>query len=89
MRTTPTIATVAIVALVWAVVVKIMHQHRSDRVQKVGVTCALVGVTLFAVWLMTDTGGPNWLHVVSAPAALLFIAAGAVVAGYAGWFKGP
>jgi len=88
MRTTPTIATVAIVVLVWVVVLKVMSLRRSNRVQKIGAICALVGVTLFAVWLVTDTTGPPWLHVVSAPAALMFIAAGAVLAGYAGWFKG-
>jgi hypothetical protein len=33
--------------------------------------------------------GPQWLHALSAPAALIFIAVGAALAGYASWLGGP
>jgi hypothetical protein len=49
----------------------------------------MVGVTWFSAWLMTDAGGPYWLHAFSAPTALVFIAVGAAIAGYAGWLGGP
>jgi len=49
----------------------------------------MVGVTWFSVWLITDPTGPDWLHSLALPAAVLFIAVGAIVAGYAGWVGGP
>src|SRR5216683_8332799 len=61
---------------------------RSYRLHVAAMISASVGVTWFSAWLMTD-GGPYWLHTLSAPAALIFIAAGAAVAGYASWRWGP
>ena len=47
-----------------------------------------VGVTCFVTWLVSDAIGPQWLHSLSLPAALLFIALGAALSGYAGWVGG-
>ena len=42
----------------------------------------------FVAWFISDARGPRWLHTLSLPAAPLFIAAGAVLSGYAGWVSG-
>jgi hypothetical protein len=102
MRPTPTIASVVLTAIVWVAVLRMLRRRRarpgadvsartlrSDRLHNAGVICAAVGFTWFSVWLITDSGAANWLHAVSAPAALVFIALGGVVAGYAGWLGGP
>jgi len=39
----------------------------------------------FMAWFVSDAIGPQWLHSLSLPAALLFIAIGAGLSGYAGW----
>jgi len=56
-------------------------------------TAALIsvaaGFTWFIAWFVSDTLGPQWLHSLSLPTALVLIAAGAVLAGYAGWVGGP
>ena len=62
---------------------------RSHRLHTVAVLSVTVGVTWFIAWLMSDTIGSHWLHTLSLPAALIFIAVGAGVAGYAGWVGGP
>ena len=102
MRPTPTVVTVIITAVVWVIVLRMLRRRRarpgadisartlrSDRLHNAGLICATVGLTWFSVWLITDSGAAGWLHVVSAPAALIFIALGGVVAGYAGWLGGP
>ena len=38
---------------------------------------------------ISDTIGPHWLHTLSLPAAVIFIAVASLVAGYAGWVGGP
>ena len=48
----------------------------------------MTGVTWFVAWLVSDVVAPHWLHTLSLPAALIFIAVGAVLAGYAGWVGG-
>ncbi len=62
---------------------------RSYRLHTVAVLCVAVGVTWFFAWLISDTIGPHWLHTLSLPAALIFIAVGSVLSGYAGWVGGP
>jgi len=102
MRATPTAATVVVTAAVWVIVLRMLRRRRfrsgadvsarmlrSDRLHNAGVICAAVGFTWFSVWLITDSGSATWLHAVSAPAALIFIALGGVAAGYAGWLGGP
>ena len=102
MRSTPLILSFALMVVVWTTVLWVMRQRRkrmaadpSSRavrsywLHNVGVISATVGVTWFSVWLITDTGGPEWLHALSAPASLIFIAVGAGIAGYAAWLGGP
>ena len=102
MRLTPAILIFALMAVMWATILWGVRQHRtrmaadpSSREMRsywllsVGVISATVGVTWFCVWLITDAGGPGWLHALSAPAALVFIAIGAAIAGYAAWLGGP
>ena len=62
---------------------------RSRRLHEAAAIAATIGVTCFFAWFITGATGPRWLHTLSVPAALAFIAAGAVVAGYAGWIGGP
>ena len=102
MRTTPIILTLIIMAAMWTSVVWVIRQRRarmgatasSREVRSCwlhnlsGISAAL-GATCFFVWVMTDAGGPNWLHASAAPAALIFIAVGAALAGYASWLAGP
>lgn len=100
MRWTPIVLDVAIMIVMWAAVLRLTarrraqmlpnslpHKVRGYRYQSAAMISAAIGVTSFVSWLVTDTVGPDWLHAVSAPAALLFIAAAAVSAGYAGWLK--
>ena len=61
---------------------------RSYRVHTVAVLCVTAGITWFTAWLISDTIGPHWLHTLSLPAALIFIAVGSVLSGYAGWVSG-
>src|SRR5258708_282566 len=97
-----TILTFVLTAAMWMVVPWAMHQRRarmaaapsprevrSYHLHNIAVTSVAVGVTWFSAWLMTDGAGPQWLHALSAPAALIFIAVGAVLAGYASWLGGP
>ena len=102
MRTTPTILTSAVMAVVWAGVLWAMRRRRARMtaapsprevrsywLHNAGAISATVGVTCFSVWLMTDAGGLDWLHALSAPAALFFIAVGAALVAYASWLGGP
>jgi hypothetical protein len=94
MKPTPTVVTVFLTAVVWVAVLRMLRRRRarpdadvaartlrSDRLHNAGVICAAVGFTWFSVWLITDSEAANWLHAVSAPAALVFIALGGVVGG--------
>ena len=65
-----------------------LREVRGYHLHNIAVTSVVVGVTWFSAWLMTDAG-PQWLHALAAPAALIFIAVGALLAGYAGWLGGP
>ena len=102
MRWSPIIFDVALTILVWAAVLMALRQHRarvaalsspdavrSRRLHEAAAVTATIGVTCFVAWFITGTTGPRWLHALSVPVALAFIAAGAVVAGYAGWTGGP
>src|SRR5215467_13700237 len=102
MRWSPIIFDLALVAVLWAAVLWLIRQRgvrvaanpspqatRGQRLHTEAVLCVMVGVTLFVAWLITDTLGPHWLHALSLPAALVFIAVGSLVAGYAGWVGGP
>jgi hypothetical protein len=102
MRWTPPMPIVVLMIVVWTAVLWAMRQRRkrmaaapspremrSYWLHNVGVISATVGVTSFSVWLMAEAGGPEWLHAFSAPAALICIAVGAVIAGYAAWLGGP
>jgi len=102
MRWSPIIFELVLVVALWAAVLWLMRQRgvrvaanaspqatRGHRLYTEAVLCVTVGLTLFVAWLITDSLGPHWLHVLSLPAALVSIAAGALVAGYAGWVAGP
>jgi len=65
------------------------EEVRSRRLHEAAALAAMIGVTCFIAWFITDDTGPYWLHTLSVPAALAFIAVGAVVAGYAAWIGGP
>jgi hypothetical protein len=96
------VLTVGLVIVVWTAVLRLARVRRvrmaaapsprairDYRVQTMAASVAAVGVTWFAVWLVTDAAGLHWLHILSLPAAVLFIAVGAVLAGYAAWFGRP
>jgi len=100
-RILPILLDLALVIVVWTTVLTTLRQQRaraiaprsrravrSARAQTVAAISATVGVTWFVAWLISDALGPHWLHTLSLPAALLFIAAGAVLSGYAGWASG-
>lgn len=100
MRLAPIAVDVAIMTVMWSGILLFIRRRRAQmpndpsprevrgyRLHNTGVIFAAVGVTFFVAWLITDAAGPGWLHVVSAPAALLFIAVGAALAGYAGWLR--
>jgi hypothetical protein len=65
------------------------REMRSYRLGAGAAICAMAGVTWFVAWLVSDALGPHWLHTLSLPPALILIAVGAVLAGYAGWIGGP
>ena len=101
MRSTP-IFTIGLTAAMWLVVPWAIRQRRarmattpsprevrSYHLHNIAVISATVGLTCFSAWLMTDGGGPQWLHALLAPAALTFIAVSAALAAYAGWLGGP
>jgi hypothetical protein len=102
MRWRSIILDLALMVAVWTVVLRLVHRRRARmsadasprallgyRVHAAAAISAMVGVTGFSAWLITDTIGPHWLHSLSLLAALLFIAIGGVLAGYAGWLGGP
>jgi hypothetical protein len=102
MRWSATILDIGSAVVLWAAVLTTIRQRRarmtanpsleevqSRRLHEVAAMAAMIGVTWFIAWFITDATGPSWLHALSVPAALAFIAVGAVVAGYAAWIGGP
>lgn len=100
MRWTPIILDFAIAIAVWTLVLRIERQWRarvaadasprevrSYELQRAGVICATAGFTFFLAWLISDSVGPHWLHTLSRPAALILIAVGAALSGYAAWVR--
>jgi hypothetical protein len=98
MRWRPIVVDVLLMVVIWTVVLGMLRQwrlrvaaaasgsgRRSYRLQIVASLTATAGITWLLVWFITDTLGPQWLHTLSAEAALTFVAVGAVVFGYAGW----
>src|SRR5215467_12604932 len=92
----------AVVIVMWTLVLMLMRQRRRRvaadpspsrirgyRLHTAASISVAVGVTWFIAWFVSDTIGPQWLHTLSLPAALLFIAVGAALSGYAGWVGGP
>ena len=93
---------IALTVLMWVAVLTVLRRRRARmaadpspaqarglRLHEVAALSATIGVTWFFGWLVTDTTGPPWLHVMAVRAALAFIAVGAGVAAYAGWVGGP
>jgi hypothetical protein len=101
MRWSLIIRDVALVIAVWVAVLWTLRRRRtrlvspgpreirSYRLQAGAAITVTTGVTWFVAWLASDVIGPHWLHTLSLPATLIFIAVGAVLAGYAGWIGGP
>lgn len=101
MRPSPIILTIVLTAAMWMIVPWAIRQRRarmganpslrqirSYHLHNISVVSAVFGLTWFSAWVLTD-GGPFWLHALAAPAALVFIAVSAALAGYAGWLGGP
>jgi hypothetical protein len=102
MRWRPILFELAVVIIMWMVVLVFTRQRRQRfmadpsprqmrgyRLHTAALISVAVGFTWFIAWFVSDTTGPQWLHSLSLPAALVFIAASAVLAGYAGWIGGP
>ena len=102
MRWPPVLLDLAVVITMWTVVLVLIRQRRKRiaadpssrrmrgyRLHAAASISVAVGVTWFIAWFVSDAIGPQWLHSLSPPAALVFIAAGAVLAGCAGWIEGP
>jgi hypothetical protein len=102
MRWRSIILDLALMVVVWTVVLRLVHRRRPRmaadaspravlgyRVHTAAAISAMVGVTWFSAWLISDATGPHWLHSLSLPATVVFLAAGAILAGYAGWTGGP
>jgi hypothetical protein len=96
------VLTVGLVIVVWTAILRLARVRRvrmaaspsprairDYRVRTMAAIATAVGVTWFAVWLITDAAGLHWLHSLSLPAAVLFIAVGAVLGGYAAWIGRP
>ena len=92
----------AAVIAIWTVVLVFTRQRRlrvaadpsarrmrGYRLHTAALISVAKGFTWFVAWFVSDAIGPQWLHRLSLPTALVFIAAGAVLAGYAGWVGGP
>ena len=96
------LAELAVVIVMWTVVLWLIRQRRlrvavdpsprrirGYRLHTAASISVAAGVTWFIAWFVSDANGPQWLHSLSLPAALVFIAGGAILAGYAGWVGGP
>jgi len=90
------LAELAVVIVMWTVVLWLVRQRRlrvavdpsprrirGYRLHTAASISVAVGVTWFIAWFVSDANGPQWLHSLSLPAALVFIAGGAILAGYA------
>jgi len=102
MRWRPIIPDVALTIVVWTLLLWLLRTQRARmgdapspramrgyRVRTAATIAAAVGFTWFAAWLITDATGPHWLHSLSLLATAVFLATGAILAGYAGWIGGP
>jgi hypothetical protein len=102
MRWPPVLFDLAVAIVMWTVVLRSIRQRRlrvaadpsprrvrGYRLHTAASISGTVGATWFIAWLVSDAIGPQWLHSLSLPAALLFIVIGAGLAGYAGWVGGP
>jgi len=97
----PVLFDLAVAIAMWTVVLRLIRQRRMRvvadpspqrlrgyRLHAAASISVTVGVTWFIAWLVSDAIGPQWLHSLSLPAALLFIVIGAGLSGYAGWVGG-
>jgi hypothetical protein len=102
MRWRPIIPDVALTIVVWTLLLWLLRTQRARmgdapspramrgyRMRTASTIAAAVGFTWFAAWLITDATGPHWLHSLSLQATAVFLATGAILAGYAGWIGGP
>jgi hypothetical protein len=102
MRWRTIILDLALIVAVWTGVLMLVLRRRArmaahaspravlgHRLHTAAAISATFGVTCFSAWLISDATGPQWLHSLSLAAAAIFIAIGAVLAGYAGWVGGP
>jgi hypothetical protein len=102
MRWPPVLFDLAVAIAMWTVVLRLIRQRRMRiaadpsprrvrgyRLHAAASISATVGITWFIAWLVSDAIGPQWLHSLSLPVALLFIVIGAGLSGYAGWVGGP
>jgi hypothetical protein len=102
MRWRTIILDLALIVAVWTGVLMLVLRRRARmaadalpravlgyRLHTAAAISATFGVTWFSAWLISDANGPQWLHSLSLAAAVIFIAIGAVLAGYAGWVGGP
>lgn len=100
MRLLPTMQILAVAIAMWTAVVWTSRNYRarmaadsspgewrSYRFNRSAMICAAVGVTFFFAWLVTDTAATSWVHALSLPATVTFIAVAAVLSGYAGWVR--
>lgn len=100
MRLLPSMQILALAIAMWTAVVWSNRRYRarmaadsstgewrSYRFNRSAMICAAVGVTFFFAWLVTDTPATSWLHALSLPAMVTFIAVAAVLSGYAGWIR--
>ena len=101
MRWPPVLFDLAVAIAMWTVVLRLIRQRRMRvaadpsprrvrgyRLHTAASISVTVGITWFIAWLVSDAIGPQWLHSLSLPAALLFIVIGAGLSGYAGWVGG-
>jgi hypothetical protein len=102
MRWSPIILDLVFTVAVWTLLLWLLRVQRARmgaapssrakqgyRVRTAATIAAAVGFTCFSTWLITDATGPHWVHSLSLPATAIFLASGAVLAGYAGWLSGP
>jgi len=100
MRWTPILFDVAVASGVWTASLR-LERHwraqvtadpspgntRSYHLDRAALFCATTGFTFFLTWLITDTVGPGWLHVLARPATGVLLAVAAALSGWAAWIK--